>query len=357
MSRVKYPRKREISKQIQTIIERSGIFDEDEGETYIECIPVGRRFKGLRNAAYVLAGAAVLIAVLALIKPFVDASRITKSHAYGMTQDQKEPEDNGYALITSGFQNEYQSSQKSVQLNIVQEEPKKWTLRDGKIAVSLNLNRVQIAPDGKAEALRTCFDEKYPQIQAEIMTYLKQKYESEGSRYEPAEGSIAVVNVSLDVRCYDSVMNVLDNTLGLTYDYKESATINGKSEEETQTYYVNYDLETGKKLELENLFTDAGSAKSIIAQEIHSQVISMIYSGVYDSSSIANVYKSEEKIANQINSWSFTSTGDMIVYCNQWITKENAGAGAAIRTTKGQLIQISKESLRNLEKNAKYWVQ
>lgn len=381
MTRVKYPSKREISKQIRMIIERSEIFDDDDEEAYIECKPVNSRFKGIRFAACTLMGAAALLAAVALITPFADVSQFTKSHAYGMKNEEqipKEDDKNSNIVAEDSLFNQQGSSSKIAQVNIVDEAEQQTAYQDGRIVVTQNFSHAQVTltDESAQELFIKGYEQECKRMRQTLQEQLEERYDVKGESYTAKEETTKV-KAALNTRCYEGVTATLDNTISFVYDYSESASTYvssysesgsessfasgyssslsfGRESEESSVYYVNYDLETGKKLELKDIFIDAAKAKETIAQEIYKQVVSMLYSGVYESSEVAAVYKNEEKLVGQIDSWTFTARGDMIVYCNQMVVqKTNASEKKTV--TKGQQFTISKASLQDLEKNTKYW--
>lgn len=368
MTRVKYPSKKEIHSQVKEIIERSEIFDEIAGNEYTECQRVSSRNGTWKNVACVMAGVAVLAVLMIIVEPLLGGNGTRKSHAYGpslsatgeakigeSSNDNNKGKDvtNDNILdIVDSYSDSYTEVGSGLdKIDSVSIFTKvRGTYKNDKVSVERTYQIPIVSKEGGTFAEIT---KAYDAYTDRIESYLQNKYYADGSKYNDYKN----VNVKADftVSHNSNSYNGVTNILSFSNKYEEMTSGNGQNIEKIEeVYYNNFDVETGQRISLSDVYT-SDKLYTEIAKVIRQEISEMVQQNIFSWNYISDNYISEERIAKIIkeeDNWCISSTGSLIIQCNNFRTAVYAEDN--LEYSRAESFIIDKSVLIPLDKNSKY---
>lgn len=364
MTRVKYPTKTEIQAQVREIIERSEIFDGIAGDECAECQRVNNRSDMLKNTILNVAGIAAFVVLLMVIEPILGGiDGIKNSHAYGPS---------------TGITEEIYDGENNINQNIISENPNSNNISEndsykqtnaGSEKISdvsiytnvrgsyknykINIERTYQTPDVYKQGNKfTEISSAYAEYAQRIDSYLQDKYYVNASAYDKyAEVSVkADFSVSHNSSYYSGVQNIIS----FTNKYEEVASSGGTNiEKKLAVYYSNYDVDTGQRLSITDVYPQDMVCRAIAAV-INQEINEMVKEGIFSLQSISDNYIGEAKIEESVkndDNWYISPTGNLVIQCNGFRTAADLDG---LEYGRSQSFIIDKSVLKPFDKNSKY---
>lgn len=368
MTRVKYPTKKEIHAQVGEIIERSEMFDEIISEEYAEC----ERVKNNKNVVwkstiYGAAGIAAVVVLMIAVEALTGGSA-KDSHAYGPSlggagETYGNENSGNQSIVSENFNNKniyndnsYNDNYESVNNGSTKIESVSYTnikgvYKNDKISINRSYQTPNVSKEGKSF---TELSDAYTVYTNSIDNYLRDKYYAKGSVYDKYEK--VDVKADFTVSHNSSYYSRVQNVISFTNKYEEVADSSGTTiEKKLEVYYSNYDVDTGQRIGLSDVYTSNnlyGDIAGIIKQEINE----LVKEGVFTLQSISDKYVSEEKIAETVkndDNWYISPIGSLVIQCNNFRTVTDLDG---IGYSKSESFIIDKSVLSQFDKNSKYVV-
>ena len=369
MIRVKYPTKKEIRAQARGIIERSEIFDEIAGDEYTECQRVNNRSTVWKNTVYVMAGIAAAVALLIVLESLLGVvGGLKGSHAYGPsigTADEAYGVDdilkqsiagensnsdnilNNNDIYSDSYVQSNSGSEKIDSVSIITST--RGTYKNDRISIERVYQTPKVSKNGSNF---TEISNAYGEYTQRIDSYLQDKYYANGSAYEGYKG--VSVKADLTVSYNSSYYNGVENIISFTNKYEEVAGSNGTNiEKKLSVYYGNYDVETGQRIALSDVYT-SDLLYNTIAAAINQEINQMIKEGVFSLQSISDKYIGESKIAESVkndDNWYISPMGSLVIQCNDFREAKDLDGTTYNRA---ESFIIDSNTLKFLDKNSKY---
>lgn len=364
MTKVKYPSKKEIHAQVKDIIERSEIFDEITSNEYTECQRVSNRNDLLRTSVCVVAGIAAVAMLMIIIEPILGgANGPKKSHAYGPSSgvtgetnsdknnnnDKNNSYNNKEDITIAGGNTEYNRGLEKIN-SVTMITNVRGTYKNDKISISRNYQAPMVYKEGTSFVQIT---KAYNEYKDRIDSYLQNKYYGNANNY--AEYKDVRAEATLEVSYNNSLYTGVGNILSFTNKYNETVSCDDKSTERVaQVYYSNFDVDTGERLKLTDVFTLEEELYSAVAKAIRQEINEMVHEGLYSWQFVSDNYINESRIAKIVkeeDNWSISPSGDLVIQCNNFRTAIDANG---ISYGKAESFVIDKSVLIQLDKNVKY---
>lgn len=320
MNRIKYPKQKVIDVQISQILDRSGLFsdenvDELDGsgsQEFVKCTPV----KEKRLAQIVKLTSAVAAAAAALIMA------ITIYNYIPIKQTRQQPlslgeydtiDENHMQYNSASIRNTDVVCYKTAQLEEITGND---AASDSTVYGELKFNQLEVTYKGnilqEVETMVNGF------VQAEEDTNIKQMYMQYSSG-----ASMAQVNVSLDFEPMDPILknsNIISVVVTKNVDISVRKNFESSNIIQNEQYGYSYDVTTGKQILLEDLFQNEAGM-----EVLENRLIEYIR--------MNHINADEKTILNKVltdGSWFFSSEGICFLY-QQNILKQDFQSEATMQ--------------------------
>lgn len=354
MSKVKYPDKKEIERQICTIIDRSQIFDEkDDSSIFTEVKPVRRSNYGSRAFAVgskvVVSAAAVLLAVF-LTKGIVGSVSVTRqqamntgANASAYNQLSEDTAQDGYTQIENSQANAAKISginELTVNASVTVKYSKYSSTvvaeDNSTVLARINMSYPKIYIEGKAlENANLLYELKSTTINLDANNRYREYYAQTG--YNGSEGVINFNTV------YSECGYLNSNTVSFYSNYIESSSQEDGSSSTVRIYGANFDAGSDKQLTYRDIFVNYDEAMQYITAAVYEEM--QVRSA---NSGVGEEYATYESIAEKLekdNNFYFTQSG-IVVCCNGFMISESEQNGLTQNMESPGSVLVEFDSLR-----------
>ncbi len=313
-ARVKYPNNKEIHNQINAIIEQSHLFEIEQNQTgYVQCRRVKKSFFSSNAATFLLAAAACVI-VLLCVAPMLNINALT-SKAHTNVGEHETSTDNGDAQGATQPSDIVDASKVKLSTStLVSNAGQLFS-----VVQSYDVANVTVAGQ-EVEAIYKYYQNRRIERWQELnMDYVAPQLEQEISSIKDVVAKNSVEKTSCPLSGYIALQsNYVVNQNNVKSDTGVESRL-----EITDIEVDIFDLKTGQRLTMDNIFKDSKLALDVIAQRIYNDVIKYEQLGV---GGITDTYKSKESIKEAlISNCSFSlNTNGITIYCNDYrVTEED----------------------------------
>lgn len=307
ISRVKYPKKSEIHNQINTIIEESHMFEQEQSQTgYVQCKRVKRSFFSSDAATVLIAAAACVIVVLCVVPFFKSGTRRSQALSNPgevSTQPQYDPIDSATQPVSP----DVNCTITSQAVNVIE---------DGSLyKVYMTYHPYKATVNGVEfnQVYNLCEERK-----GKMWNILYEKYVSpQSSMTETDIDSVYASNLYL--KSYTDMKDLLaiDSQYSVKTQMKENADGTSKRDDYVYMQADTFDMKNEKLLTYEDILKDYDAAFDIMADYIYKATkenISLGYEGIKEA------YMSKDSIKEKLktsSSWRLSKNG-IQVFCNDY---------------------------------------
>lgn len=341
MSRVKYPYKDEINRQIQNILDESGMFEQAEkNQRYTEFVPVKRKpFLRTEIVFPIAAAAVVLLSVISIKKisgilPGVYGSNSSNSDIEAMTN-----------VIADDTIKTANTTKINDNIEVAKLSRTRYLAKqvDGntQITVEFVYNYPEVYYKGVPV---TNISEYYEQRFKEIMEQVWGKYggmllEDRNNVEYDAEN---ISKVQYNCSAMGGISTDENNLITIYENYSENVKGYGETIIINATYGSNFDAVTGQRLELSDIFADQ-------AKVLSESGINEIYEVVKNTAKekLNGITVDIEKV-KESGSWYFSSDG-LTICINDIKGEDNTRPGMIYRNYYGVSVVIPYSSLPALK--------
>ena len=335
MSKVKYPDKKEIQRQICTIIDRSRIFDEkDDSQTFTEVKPVNRKNSYSRAFFAVVkttASAAAVVLAVFLARGFIKSGSIIGQQAMNTGANRLV-----YEQLHESVSDNTVSDSTDMDLSVGGSSGSREQVVNEAVTVKYDKYSRTVMAEGNNTELAH-INGSYPLVYSdgEILEYIRSSYELETEQiyldvckryrnyYNETGNKSGDAVVSFN-SVYSGCEYLSDNVISFYSNYNENYYNDDISISTVRIYGANFDTDEDRKLSYSDLFVNYDTAMQCIAQSVYNEMKLKSFTG-----SVREDYLIKENIAARIeqdNNFYFTSNG-IVVCCNDYLKSEELENG------------------------------
>lgn len=335
MNKVKYPDKKEIQRQICTIIDRSQIFDEkDDSQTFTEVKPVNRTSsysKAFFAVVKTTASAAAVVLAVFFARGFIKSGSIIGQQAMNTGANSLV-----YEQLQESASDNTVSDSVDMDLAVGESSGSREQVVNEAVTVKYDKYSRTVMAEGNDTEL-AFIKVSYPLVYAdgEILEYIRSSYELESEQiyldvskryrnyYDETGNKSGDAFVDFN-SVYSSCDYLSDNVISFYSNYIENYYNEDISISTVRIYGANFDTDEDRKLSYSDLFVNYDTAMQCIAQSVYNEMKLKSFTG-----SVREDYLKQENVAARIeqdNNFYFTSNG-IVVCCNDYLKSEELENG------------------------------
>lgn len=354
MSRVNYPKQRQIDRQIQVIIKNSGMFEDDlTYNGFTELKPIQKKNDKIIRLLKTAASIAAIVSLIVLVDFMRKPVNIVKplKNCESILDNSSSKNITNTALINDSIELEYVTFNKNVEYKNDKLRPIEFNVDNQSYTDYENSDKYDTNNCGRLECTYPTI--RYDEQDKEQKLYVEEYYVNMIEILESMIRKEYVKGIFTGTKCYTTVKYHVQNIDSInekliTFIAQEeviSEYDNNMTRIYNNTYAQTFDIETGEAVKLDKLFNEPEKSMSYIFNYLdgyynNSVVESSAKNESEDMNSFDDLYYNEDGESN----WYLTSEGIVFLINNMYY---NNGVEGKTKTLTSGSILISYSDLYN----------